>query len=71
MVCGFRLVKVPLLLVGEEFDDDEDENDFGENAVVNIDVVAFDSGNEEEDVGWGCDGEEEELGGCELRYKIQ
>ena len=59
-----------MLLVGEELDYDEDENELREYAVVGVDVVAFDSGDEEEDVGWGCDGEEEELGGCEFQHRI-
>lgn len=34
LVEGFGLVEVPLLLVGEEFEEDEAEDDFGEDLVV-------------------------------------
>jgi hypothetical protein len=60
LVGGFRFVEVPLLLVGHEGDGDQDneearEIDFGGGH------GGVQAGDEQEEVGWGCDGEEEDL----------
>ena len=46
----------PLLLVGVEFDKDEEEDELGEEVVVGREGVGVgEAGGEEEDVGWGGD----------------
>jgi hypothetical protein len=61
VVVRFGLVVGPLLLVGEELEDDEAEDEFWEDGVVGREGVAAEAGGEEEDVGGCCDEEEEEL----------
>lgn len=57
----FGLLEVPLLVVGDGFDEDEEDHNAGEDEVGEGELgVLFQLGEEEEDVGWGCDGEEEE-----------
>jgi len=60
LVSLLGLLVVPLLLVGEDFYDDEDEHEAGEDIVVDIKGI-FVARGEEEDVGWGRDHEEQEL----------
>jgi hypothetical protein len=57
LVGAFRFVVVPLLLVGEEFDEHEDEDGFREDGVINPEVVTSYSGAQQENVCWCCDEE--------------
>ena len=51
----------PLLAVGEVLEDDEEEEGAGEEGVGGGEGGG-EAGGEEEGVGWGCYGEEEDLG---------
>jgi len=61
LVGGFGLVVVPLGLVGEEFEEDEGDEEAGEG-YVGGGHLGGDAGGEEDEVGGGCYGEEEDLG---------
>ena len=58
LVKRFCLVEVPLLLVGEEFENDKAEDDFCEDLVVDGEVVSGQARAEEEDIGRSRDCEE-------------
>lgn len=66
LVGCFCLVEVPLLLVGDEFDGDQADEEAREGDFDDV-HVRVEAGGEEEEVGWGCDGEEEDLGGLLVR----
>lgn len=52
----------PLLMVGEELEEHEQEDKFGKEVVVGGEAVAREARGEEEDVGGCCDGAKEDLG---------
>jgi hypothetical protein len=54
-------MELPLLVVGEELEEDEEEDEFREKGVVTGEFVACDAGRKQEDVSWCCDSEEKEL----------
>lgn len=61
VVLVLGLVEVPLLLVGEVFDDDEGEGDAGEDQVGEFeDLRIWQLRQDDEVVGWSCDEEEEQ-----------
>lgn len=61
LVCGFGVVEVPLLLVGDEADSDESDEEAREGDFDGA-HGGVEAGDDEEEVGRGCDGEEEDLG---------
>lgn len=60
LVGAFGLVVVPLLLVGDELDRDEEDEEARDGG-VDDGYAGVDAGGEEEEVGGGRDGEEEDL----------
>lgn len=62
LVLLLCLLEVPLLLVGEEGREDEEHEGAREDDVGGCGFGAGEAGGEEEDIGWGCYGPEEDLG---------
>lgn len=58
-LVGFlRLLESPLLLVGEKFDEDEEDEESREDHVGEVECEGFrQGGHQEEDVRWGRDHE--------------
>lgn len=44
LVCFLRLMKLPLLLVGEEFNEDQEDEDSGEGHIWEVEFEGFRDG---------------------------
>lgn len=70
LVGGFRGVEVPLLAVGEPLDCDEDDEEARED-VFGCGHGGVEARGQEEDVGRGGDGEEEDLSGLSVWRELR
>lgn len=63
VVSTLRVVEDPLLLVREEFDDNNDEHDLAEDVIVRRQGVARDARGEQKDVSGRSDNPKQDLEG--------